>query len=142
MKTHDDDNDNPAMTGRSDRTPDYFDRLMGSLDGLPDVAQTKEATKRVVPPLGIGGASTYIVQTFRQKDTNALGKTISRDTIFLEHISEGGTVRLVIPPVIADIIARQRESLTTMVRKRTAKRVAADRKAQGIPPAFLKRRAQ
>lgn len=107
-----------------------FDRQLGALNGLPDVAQTKPTVIRVVPPLGLG-SHLYIVQTFRQKE--------SGDTIFLETTSEDGTTRLVIPPAVADCIARQRDQITGKVRSRAAKAVAADRKARGIKPGFMKK---
>lgn len=110
---------------------DNFDRLMGQLHGLPDVTSTRETTKSVVPPLGVG-TSTYIVQTYRQKEVG--------DTIFLQHVSADGTTRLVIPPEIADIISRQRDSLTDKVRSKVAKATAQARKEAGILPGFMKNR--
>ena len=81
---------------------DPFDRAIGVLHGLPDVTFTKTSVSRVIPPFGVGGTQLYVVQTYRQKEQG--------DTIFLEHVSETGTVRLVIPPQVAAVIARQRES--------------------------------
>ena len=109
---------------------DAFDRTIGALHGLPDVAFTKTAVSRVVPPLGVGGTQLYVVQTYRQKEQG--------DTIFLEHVSETGTVRLVIPPKVSAVIARQREQLTAKTRSKAAKAVAQERKERGEVPAFLK----
>ncbi len=39
---------------------------------------------------------------------------------------------------VAEAIARQRETLTARARSRAARRTAADRKARGEAPAFLK----
>lgn len=108
----------------------HFDRILGALDGLPDVVQTKPTTLRVVPPFGIGG-HLYSVQTFRQKDVG--------DTVFLEHVSDSGTVRLVLPPAVVDAIVRQRDQITTKVRSRNGKAIAADRKARGLKPGFMQR---
>jgi len=121
-----------SKTGPDGTTPyvDIFDRTIGVLDGLPDVAHSKVAVKRVIPVLGVGGTQLYVVQTFRQKDQG--------DTIFLEHVSETGTVRLVIPPQVSAVIARQREQLTTKTRSKAAKAVAQARKERGEVPAFLK----
>lgn len=110
-------------------TLSYFDRAIGSLHGLPDVVSTKATTLRVVPTFGLG-TYLYAVQTFRQRDIG--------DTIFLEHVSEHGTVRLVIPPQVADVIARQRDQLTSKVRRRAGIRIAEERKEKGLKPAFLK----
>ena len=83
------------------------------MHGLPDVVSTKSYVTRVVPPLGVGGTQLYVVQTYRQKEQG--------DTIFLEHVSETGTVRLVIPPQVSAVIARQREQLTAKTRSMAAK---------------------
>jgi hypothetical protein len=109
---------------------DPFDRTIGALHGLPDVTSTKTSVTRVVPPFGVGGTQLYVVQTYRQKEQG--------DTIFLEHVSETGTVRLVIPPQVSAVIARQREQLTAKTRSRAAKAAAQDRKQRGEIPAFLK----
>ena len=111
---------------------DVFDRTIGVLHGLPDVTHTKVAVTRVVPLLGVGGTQLYIVQTYRQKEQG--------DTIFLKHVSETGTVRLVIPPQVSAVIARQREQLTAKTRSKAAKAVAQARKERGEIPAFLKSR--
>lgn len=70
--------------------PDTFDRLFGSLDGLPDVVKTRPTTIRTVPMLGVGGTVMHIVQTVRQQQTrvNKAGDDVgfSLDTIFLEVV--------------------------------------------------------
>lgn len=111
--------------------PDMFDRILGNLTGLPDVTHVKETTIRTMTPL-LGTADLFIVQTFRQKEQG--------DTIFLERINKEGTVRLVLPAQVCDAIARQRDSLTTKTRSKAAKAAAADRKARGILPGFMKNR--
>ena len=100
------------------------------LHGLPDVTEMKTSVTRVVPPFGVGGTQLYVVQTYRQKEQG--------DTIFLEHVSETGTVRLVIPPQVSAVIARQREQLTAKTRSKAAKAVAQERKERGEIPVFLK----
>jgi hypothetical protein len=125
MKPHSQDN-----TCGTASNVDVFDRTIGSLDGLPDVAHSKVTVRRVIPLLGIGGTQLYVVQTYRQKEQG--------DTIFLEHVSDTGTVRLVIPPQVSSVIARQREQLTTKTRSKAAKAVAQARKERGEVPGFLK----
>jgi hypothetical protein len=110
--------------------PDAYDRLLGALHGLPDVTRTRETTIRTVPPLGIGGSQVFILQTYRQREVG--------DTCFLECVGAGGAVRLVLPPSVTAAIARQRDALTSKVRRKTAKASALDRKARGIAPGFLK----
>jgi hypothetical protein len=111
------------------RTVDKFDRMMGALANLPDVTHTKPSTVAVVSPL-IGEAQTFIIQTYRQREVG--------DTIFLQYVDAEKSVRIAIPPAAADAIARQRDALTTKVRKKVAKDQAAARKARGERPAFLK----
>lgn len=107
----------------------HFDKTLGALDGLPDVVGTKATTLRVVPTFGIG-THIYVIQTFRQRDRG--------DIIFLEHVSENGTTRLVIPSSVADTIARQRKAISKRTRSKAMKVVAEDRMAQGLKPSFMK----
>lgn len=116
-------------TETSSAMPDQFDRLLGSLDGLPDVNCTKASTIRTITPL-LGTSQLFIVQTYRQREQG--------DTVFLECVTNAGTVRLAIPPAVSDAIARQREALTGKARSRAAKANAQARKAAGILPGFLK----
>jgi hypothetical protein len=111
--------------------PDTFDRLIGGLDGLPDVVSTKPTPVRTLVPL-LGSAQTFLVQTYRQREQG--------DTIFLECVSAEGTFRLAIPPKVADVIARQREALVAKARSKAAKANAQGRKDRGESPAFLKRK--
>lgn len=111
------------------KTVDKFDRLMGALAGLPDVAKVKPSPLVTLSPL-IGETQTFIVETWRQKETG--------DFIFLQYIDADRSLRIVIPPEVASTIARQREALTTKVRKKVARDQAAARKARGEVPAFLK----
>lgn len=123
----------------SDAMPDKFDRQLGSLTGLPDTLHTKPSTLRVVPPMGVGGSSLFVLQTFRQQTRNDEGKvTSSADTVFLEIVDDEGSKRIVIPPAVADAIARQRDALSNKTRKAGAKQAAATRKSLGIVPHFKK----
>ena len=110
-----------------------YDRLLGELHGLPDVTHTKPSTVRSVTQfLGMAHASTFIVQTYRQKEIG--------DTIFLECVDEEGTKRIPIPPAVADTIARQREALTSKTRSKAAKIAAQDRKDRGELPGFMRKK--
>lgn len=116
------------MNEQTQHTIAEFDRLVGALEGLPDVTKSKPTTIRAMLPL-IGIARSFIVQTYRQRDKG--------DTIFLETVGGEGTIRLAIPPQVADAIARQRDALTGKVRSKVAKQVMSDRIAAGHKPAFL-----
>ena len=111
--------------------PDVFDRLLGSLDGLLDVVRTNPPTIRSLTPL-LGSAETYIIQTYRQKDVG--------DTIFIEAIHTGGSLRIVLPPKVAEVLARQRDTLTSKSRRKAAQTIAQECKNQGQAPAFPKKR--
>ena len=108
---------------------DTFNRVIGGLDGLPDVKHTRPTTVTTVHPM-IGESQTFIVQTYRQREQG--------DTIFLQYIDGETSDRVVIPPKVADAIARQRDSLTTMSRRAAGRANAEARAARGEKPAFLK----
>ena len=110
---------------------DTYDRQIGALKGLPDVIEVKPSTVRVSIPL-LGLSQTFIVQTIRQR---AVG-----DHVFLETVSRDGAIRIVLPPQVADTIARQRDALTAKSRSKAAKALAQERKERGELPAFLKGR--
>jgi len=114
-----------------EHTIDKFDRALGSLVGIPDVIHTSPSTIRAMSPL-IGSSQTFIVQTFRQKE--------SGDTVFVEYVDDSGTVRLVIPPQVTKVILRQYNALTDRSRSKAATAAAEDRKARGIKPGFMKNR--
>jgi hypothetical protein len=114
------------------KMPDFYDRQLANLHDLPDVVKVKPATVRTVPPLGIGGSQVFVVTTYRQRAEG--------DTIFLEVMGQAGATRLVIPPLVAAVIARQRDALTGKSRSKAAKATAADRAARGVRPAFTKGR--
>jgi hypothetical protein len=122
-------NGNTSNTIPTTPPPDRFDRAISSLVGLRDVLNTPPATIRNTSPLA-GGAQTFIVQTFRQRE--------SGDTVFLEYVDDRGSTRIVIPPTVTKTIARQRDALTDRARRKAAKAAAEDRKARGIRPGFLK----
>jgi hypothetical protein len=106
--------------------PDAYERLLGSLDGLPDAMTTKPATVRTTTPL-LGITETWIVQTIRHADSGG-------DTIFLERGGRDGLIRLAIPAKVAGVIARQRDALTTRSRKKAARAAVETRREKGIVP--------
>lgn len=106
----------------ADVMPDEYDRLLGSLDGLPDILRTKATTVDVVPILGIGGSTTFILHTVRQRDRG--------DIVFLRAVGADKSFRLVLPPAVTDAIARQRDSLTTKSRKKGAAAAVETRRAK------------
>ena len=117
------------MSDDTNKAFDTYDRQIGALKGLPDVIEVKPSTVRVSIPL-LGLSQTFIVQTIRQR---AVG-----DHVFLETVSRDGAIRIVLPPQVADTIARQRDALTAKSRSKAAKALAQERKERGELPAFLK----
>lgn len=122
----------------SGNMPDTFDRMIGLLDGLTGVTQTAPSTKIVITPL-VGNAETFIVHTARQAEVG--------DWVFLQHADKEGMTRIVIPPAVADTIARQREAVRKAAVRKAGRAQAprlrqmhADRMARGEAPAFLKRK--
>ncbi len=121
--------DDPKYTGTESREGgqkiDRFERILWTVRKMPFIVHSNEITQTIVSEDSIG-ADTFIVQTFRQKDIG--------DTIFFTHIHGDHATRIVIPPRIADTIARQRAGLETKSRRKAAKAIAADRASRGIKP--------
>lgn len=114
---------------QSSGMPDPFDRQLAGLIDLPDVVKAGPVVKRTVPIFGIGGSSIYVVQTIRQG---------AEHIVFLEVVDAEGTKRIVIPAEVSDTIARQRETCSVLLRRKLSRQSAADRKARGIQPGFMK----
>lgn len=102
---------------------DVFDRTIRLLSGLPNVISTKATTVRSLSSV-LELSQTFIVQTYRQRDEGDIGVE--------------GSLRLALPPVVSDVIARQRDALTDKSRSKAAKANAMDRKARWIEPGFKK----
>lgn len=115
----------------NENTISIFDRTMGMLHDLPDTVKTKPSTVQVVLPI-IGVSQAWIVQTLRHREQG--------DTIFVQSVSAEGQIRIAIPPAVAEAIHRQYDALGAKSRSKAAKAVAADRKARGIQPGFLRKR--
>lgn len=94
---------------------DKFDRTLGNLDGLPDVVQTRPATIRVTD---IVSTETFIVQTVRH-----IG-----DIVFIEHVRDGQTTRIVLPASVTELIARQRDAVSYLAKRQQGRRLAEAQK--------------
>lgn len=112
-----------------------FDEALGKMSGLPNTTETKPSTIQTLPEntLGLGSVITCIVRTVRRTEDGR-----SRDYIFLQHIVGNTCVPLVIPPEVADTIARQRDSLGTMNRRKAGRARAEADKAAGVVPGFMR----
>jgi hypothetical protein len=124
------------MTMADPNRRDLFDQKHGSLVGVPGVLRAKPSTLRVSQPM-TGDVQTFVVETFRQRDESD-ERSVGRDHVFIEYVDRGSHVWLYVPPEVAACIARQRDGLISRSRAQAAKAVAADRKARGIKPAFMR----
>lgn len=103
---------------------DLYDYQMGQQDGLTGSLKTKPSVIRTMVGI-IGRVQTFTIQTLRNPEFG--------DFVFIEFTSADGFHRIVLPPAVADAIARQRDGLTTTGRSRRGKDAAAARKASGAP---------
>jgi hypothetical protein len=129
--------------------PDDYDRLLGSIDGLPGMAKTKPATIRITPPLGIGGSTTFTVTTYRQAGEvlsepgeNPVKRAPAVFTAFVEMVKADRVVRLVLSDAVAALLLRQREVLTAQALRKAGKQAAETRKQRGIKPHFGRKGAR
>lgn len=81
---------------------EQFDRLLGTLHGLPDVRETRPTTVMQTVPI-LNQTTTAVVQTLRMEDEGFL--------IFLQVVRGDETIRLVLPDKVAAAIYRQRAAL-------------------------------
>lgn len=84
------------------RRVDHFDRIIGSIDGLPDVVKARPSTVTTVQPI-IGNSQTYVVQTYKERDGGFV--------IFLQMLDSERQARIAIPAKVAQAIYRQRDAL-------------------------------
>lgn len=113
---------------RSSLFGDDFDQMLRRLDGIPNSIHTQPATRTSLTPL-TSVAKTWIVQTFRLRDSEDEDTpATSQDIIFLQNIAANTSMRIVIPPDVANVIARQREALTSKNRKRGARQAVETRR--------------
>jgi hypothetical protein len=90
------------------------DRLLAEYEGLPDALKTGTSTIRAVPFIPTHPTSLWVVQTLRVKDRG--------DFAFITRVSDpDGALQLVLPPQVTEVLARQRDQLTTRSRSKAAK---------------------
>ena len=86
---------------------DAFDRIIGTIDGLPGIRKSRPSTVVDVMPI-LGDAQTFVVQTYQDSDGF---------TAFIQAISGDGSFRIVLPPKVTAAIYRQRDALVKAGRK-------------------------
>lgn len=96
---------------------DAFSTALRSLNGNPAAAVRSQS---IDVSDFYGNLETWHIKTIR-----ADGK----DTIFLQRNTAAGGDRLVLPPEVAAVIARQRDGVVSVNRRRGSYKAAATRKA-------------
>lgn len=97
---------------------DTFDRVIGTIHGLPDVRASRPSTITTVLPI-VGNSQTFVVQTYKQ----------GRDfTLFVQMVDAEGRARIVIPAKATAAIYRQREQLIKQTQREHGRAMAARRK--------------
>ena len=110
-------------------TKDPFDLLLSSMIGLPNGAHTQPSVVQHID--FYGNTTSYMIQTVR---------TDEGVTSFVTQVNAQGSVRYVLPQSVLAVLDRQRDALTTKIRRRHGKRIAEERKAQGLKPGFMKKK--
>jgi len=131
MARYRDDESRPREEKKEHVTLDEFDLGVESMR-TPDTVDC-ETTLHLSEPITGRKAVTYIIRRFR--------RSLEGDTVFLVVIDGDEARRVVLPPKVMRALARQDEQLTAKLRKRNGRRQAAERKARGEQPAFLKKGA-
>lgn len=90
---------------------DAYDRVIGAIDGLPDVHRARPTTVTSVLPI-IGKSQTFVVQTYATEDGNY---------VFLQMIDAEGRVRIALPPKVTSAIYRQQSALVKTGRRNRAR---------------------
>lgn len=108
---------------------DPFDKLLSSMIGLPNGAHTAPT---VIQHIDFYGHTTsYMIQTVR---------TDEGVTAFVTQVDAQGSKRYILPMSVLAVINRQRDSITTKLRRRNGRRIAEERAAAGIKPGFMQKR--
>lgn len=108
---------------------DEFDKLLSRVIGLPNGAHTQPAVVQAID--FYGHTTSFMIQTVR---------TDEGVTAFVTQVNAKGSQRYILPQHVLATIDRQRAALTTKIRRRHGKRIAAERKAAGIEPGFKRGR--
>ena len=110
-----------ATDTRSSVLPtDPFELALSSLLGHPDGAHTGAAVTQAVD--FYGNATQFILQTVKWAEGT---------TVFVTQVNSQGSARFVLPPKVVNLLLRQQDAVTTMVRRRHGRRLAEAAKASG-----------
>lgn len=104
---------------------DVFDKLLSRLMGLPNGGHTQPTVVQAID--FYGNTTSYMVQTVRTEDG---------PTAFVTQVNAAGSVRYILPASVLKLIDRQRDAITSQIRKRHGRRLAEERAATGARPVF------
>lgn len=104
---------------------DPFDVQLRGLSGHPNGASTQPSSIQSTDEYG--HTTHFTVQTVKWAKGN---------TVFITQVSSRGSARIILPPEVTRTVARQAESVITMVRRNHGKRLADEAKAEGRTPTF------
>ena len=111
----------------SERSPvlptDPFDILLSKLIGLPNGAHVQPTVIQDIDHYG--NVTSFMVQAVRSD----VGPTV-----FVTQVNAAGSVRYILPPAVLRVIDRQRDAMTTLIRRRHGKRLAEERGTTGTNP--------
>jgi hypothetical protein len=93
-------------------TIDHFDRLIGTIDGLPNVTKSRPSTVTTVLPL-IGLSQTFVVQSYKDADEGFY--------VFLQMVDAEGRARIALPPKVTAAIYRQQDALIRRSRRQAGR---------------------
>ena len=98
---------------------DAYSMTLSRLLDNPAGAKTQGSTIDLITLLG--HSETWVVKTIRV-DT--------AETVFLQRINAEGGMRLVLPPEVSAAIARQRDTIGGIIRRRGARQAVATKRAR------------
>ena len=101
---------------------DPFDILLNKLIGLPNGAHVQPAVIQAIDTYG--NVTSFMVQSVR--DDNG-------PTVFVTQVNATGSLRFILPPSVLRLIDRQRDAMSTTIRRRHGKRLAEARASNGNP---------
>ena len=112
------------------RPTDPFDKLLSSVIGLPNGAHTQPTVVQAMD--FYGNTTSYMIQSVRTEEQGV--------TAFVTQVNAQGSYRSILPQCVLVVIDRQRDSITTQLRRRNGRRIAEERMAAGIAPGFMKKK--
>lgn len=109
-----------------------FDRVMGTLHGLPDVRETRPTTVMQTIPI-LNETTTAVVQTYKSESDGFV--------VFVQVVDSTGHMRIVLPDRVARAIYRQRDALVDRSTPESRRRAKARRDREAARLDRAERRA-